>query len=132
MNFELFNQCVIGVGSNIEPVKNVKRAKEELEKISAIIKQSDFIYTKPLLYIEQSDFLNGVFLIETKLDIAELRRNLRLIEKNLGRIRIKNKNAPRTIDLDIIVFNRKVISKDFYERDFLQKAVKEVLPDLNF
>jgi 2-amino-4-hydroxy-6-hydroxymethyldihydropteridine diphosphokinase len=124
------NVYVIGFGSNIEPEKHVERAGQEISEIATILKKSDFIYTKPLLYTEQPDFLNGVFLIETTLNYKDLKEELNKIENRLGRVRSENKNAPRTIDLDIIVCNNKIVNKDFYERDFIQNAVKQVLPEL--
>jgi 2-amino-4-hydroxy-6-hydroxymethyldihydropteridine diphosphokinase len=126
------NQFIIGVGSNIEPEKNIINAREELEKISTVLKQSAFIYTKPLLFADQPDFLNGVFLIETAMNTEELNKKLKEIERRMGRIKVENKNGPRTIDLDILISNRIIISKDLMERDFLQKAVTEILPEIKF
>lgn len=123
------NEIVIGVGSNIEPEENIKKAKAELSRIANVLKQSEFVYTKPLLYIDQPDFLNGVFLIQTYLDMTELKNALLRIETRLGRERTENKNGPRTIDLDILIYNRKKIHKDLLHHDFIQKAVLEVLPD---
>ena len=130
MKSNQLNEYIIGVGSNIEPEKNVELAREEISKIATILKESDFIFTKPLLYTDQPDFLNGAFLIETNLNEIELKKELNYIELRLGRIRLENKNAPRTIDLDIIVCNKKIVDQDYYQRDFLQNAVKQVLPDL--
>jgi 2-amino-4-hydroxy-6-hydroxymethyldihydropteridine diphosphokinase len=125
------NEVIIGVGSNINPEENVRRSKNELKKIAKIIGQSEFLFTKPLYFNDQPDFLNGAFLIQTTLDISQLKEELSLIEDKLGRIREENKNNPRTIDLDIVIFNRQIVHKDLFERDFLQKAVKELLPDLH-
>jgi 7,8-dihydro-6-hydroxymethylpterin-pyrophosphokinase len=47
-------------------------------------------------------------------------------------VKTENKNGPRCIDLDIVVWNRKVIDRDFYDRDFLQTVVLELMPDLRF
>ncbi len=124
------NNVVIGLGSNINPEENISKSKAELNKIANIIGQSEFLYTKPLLYTNQPDFLNGAILIQTSLGISELKEKLSIIEKKLGRIRGEFKNNPRTIDLDIIVFNNQIVHKDIFDREFLQKAVKELLPDL--
>jgi 2-amino-4-hydroxy-6-hydroxymethyldihydropteridine diphosphokinase len=124
------NEYVISLGSNINPEINISKAKTELHKIAQFIKESSFIYTKPLLLIDQPDFLNGVILIHSEMDIPHLKDQLMLIEKKLGRVREFEKNGPRTIDLDIIVSNNKVVDDDVFERDFLQKAIKEVLPEL--
>lgn len=123
------NEYIISLGSNINPEFHIGKAKVELRKIAAIIKQSSFIYTKPLLLIEQPDFLNGAILIQSSMDIPTLKDQLDLIEKKLGRVKDFDKNGPRTIDLDIIVSNGKVVDYDVYERDFLQKSIKEIFPN---
>lgn len=124
------NIAVIGVGSNIEPEKNVMRAKAELCALFEVLKESVFFYTKPLLYQDQADFLNGAVLISTDLDVQALDRELKLIEAKLGRERDRqNKNGPRTIDLDILIYNEDVVDSDVYERDFLRKCLGELLPE---
>ncbi len=50
------------------------------------------------------DFYNAAALILTSLDPEELRRELRLIEDRLGRVRTDDPNAPRTVDLDILFY----------------------------
>jgi 2-amino-4-hydroxy-6-hydroxymethyldihydropteridine diphosphokinase len=123
------NEYVISLGSNINPEFNIDKAKAELQKIVEIVKVSTFIYTKPLLFIDQPDFLNGVILIRSAMDIPTLKDSLMVIETKLGRLKDFDKNGPRTIDLDIIVSNNKVVDNDVFERDFLQKAIKEVKPE---
>jgi len=124
------NEYIISLGSNINPEYHTAKAKAELHKIAEVIKESVFIYTKPLLFADQPDFLNGVILIRSEMDIPSLKDHLMMIETKLGRVRNFEKNGPRTIDLDIIVCNNKVVDNDVYERDFLQKAIKEVKPEL--
>jgi 2-amino-4-hydroxy-6-hydroxymethyldihydropteridine diphosphokinase len=123
------NEYVISLGSNINPENNIGKAKAELKRLSEIIAESNFIFTKPLFFLDQQDFLNGVILIRSDMDIPTLKDSLVLIEKKLGRVKDYDKNGPRTIDLDIIVSNNKVVDYDVYERDFLQKAIKEVKPE---
>ncbi len=65
----------------------------------------------------------------TELGIESLKQELKSIEDLMGRDRSKPKFGPRTIDLDILIWNGKVIDKDYYDRDFLRKGVEEILPD---
>lgn len=125
----MMNEYVISLGSNINPEYNINKAKTELRKIAVVQKESGFIFTKPLLFTDQPDFLNGVILIHSTLDIPTLKDQLMFIETKLGRLKEIDKNGPRTIDLDIIMCNNKVVDNDVYERDFLQKAIKEIKPD---
>ena len=123
------NEYIISFGSNINPEHNIEKAKSELKKLTEVISESAFIYTKPLLFKDQPDFLNGVILIRSEMDIPNLKDQLLMIEMKLGRVRDFEKNGPRTIDLDIIVCNNRIIDDDVYERDFLQNAIRQVIPE---
>ena len=126
------NEVIISVGSNIEPEKNIKIAEEKLAHQQSFVNKSQFIQTKPLGFTEQEDFFNGAFLIITEDDVEILEQKLKTIEAEMGRVRTSNKNGPRCIDLDIVVWNRKIVDSDFYKRDFIKKTVLELIPDLDF
>jgi 2-amino-4-hydroxy-6-hydroxymethyldihydropteridine diphosphokinase len=64
------------------------------------------------------------------MDKLTLKSWLKNLEKELGRIKSENKNGPRTIDLDIIVWNGKVVESEVYEREFLINSINELLPEL--
>jgi 2-amino-4-hydroxy-6-hydroxymethyldihydropteridine diphosphokinase len=120
------NTAVIGVGSNIRPHHFIKQAKNLLAVEQHFLKESSFEYTSPIGFSDQPDFLNGAFLVETEMDLDMFQSYLKKLENRLGRIAAANKNGPRIIDLDIIIWNGKILSNDYYERDFVKKAVKEV------
>ncbi len=124
------NQVVIGLGSNIDAEKNIAKAKEILSAQFQILQSSQFKITKPINAKNHPDFVNGALLIETFLSQGELKTRLHDIEESLGRPRHSDRSAPRTIDLDIIVWNNLILDQDFYTRDFLKNAVLELLPEL--
>ncbi|MFP4472758.1 MAG: 2-amino-4-hydroxy-6-hydroxymethyldihydropteridine diphosphokinase [Candidatus Omnitrophota bacterium] len=124
------NTVIIAVGSNIDPDRNIPRAKDALEKCGEIIKQSAWIKTPPIGITDQPDFINGAVLLLSALTQPELRFRLKMIEDRLGRDRSQPKYGPRPIDLDIVVWNNAVIDKDVYERGFLKTAVRELIPDI--
>ena len=68
--------------------------------------------------------------METEYEQQSLKKELKQIEDILGRDRSLPKFGPRTIDLDILIWNKKVVDEDYYERDFLRKGVEEIIPDL--
>ena len=125
------NQVVVGLGSNINPEKNIQLAIKEIDLHHNIISESEIVETEPIGFLDQDNFLNGALLVETKFGMEKLKHWLRDVENKLGRIRTSNKNGPRTIDLDIIVWNGEVIDEDVYSLDFLKESVLEVLPELN-
>jgi 2-amino-4-hydroxy-6-hydroxymethyldihydropteridine diphosphokinase len=124
------NTAVIGAGSNINAAQNIARAKEAFSREHRLEKESIFVKTSPIGYSDQPDFLNGAFLVSTELSLDAFKNYLSGLEKRLGRVRTGNKYGPRTIDLDIVVWNGTIVNNDFYERDFVRKAAKEVLPDI--
>ncbi|MCH8162547.1 MAG: 2-amino-4-hydroxy-6-hydroxymethyldihydropteridine diphosphokinase, partial [Proteobacteria bacterium] len=90
------------------------------------------VKTKAIGDVKAPDYLNCCYFIETKLQRSELKKKLIAIEDQLGRIRNTGIIQPRSIDLDIVVWNEKVVDEDFYSRDFLRKAVLELLPELKY
>jgi len=124
------NTAIVGLGSNIHPEKNIERAIGLISQDHHVLKRSRFVKTKPVGYQTPSDFINGSILLETTLDYETLRKKLKKIEALLGRERKSQKFSDRTIDLDIVVWNSKIMDQDFYTRDFVKKSVLELMPKL--
>ena len=118
------------MGSNINSEENIEKAINILLNEHTLLKKSIFIKTKPIGYTNQPDFLNGSVLIETSFTFRQFTLYLKNVEKRLERVKIAHKYGPRTIDLDIIVWNNKIVDNDFYKRDFLKQSVLELLPSL--
>jgi 2-amino-4-hydroxy-6-hydroxymethyldihydropteridine diphosphokinase len=121
------NTCIIGIGSNIEPEKNISAAMKIIRSEHEVILVSNLIITSPVGIKDQPDFLNGAAKIKTSLCEKEFVKYLKSIEDQLGRDRSLPKFGPRTIDLDIIIWNDKIVDQDYYERDFLRNLVAEIL-----
>ena len=120
------NVIVLGLGSNIDPVVNMGRALYLLGKKVKVISVSSFESTRPIGITDQPDFLNGAVLISTDMTREQLSIDLKAIEDEMGRDRSLPKYGPRVIDLDIIIWNGEIVNNDFYERDFIRRAVGEV------
>lgn len=130
---------VIALGSNLaEPARQVRAALSALEAHQQIqIEKTSSLYlTAPVGYDNQPDFVNAVCSVRTSLDGVSLLAVLNRIEADFGRERTF-RNAPRTLDLDIIDFDG--ISSDdphltlphprAHERSFVMKPLAEILPD---
>jgi 2-amino-4-hydroxy-6-hydroxymethyldihydropteridine diphosphokinase len=124
------NDVFISIGSNIEPEKNLVRAVSMLQNEIDFLKLSSVIETASD-GTAGPNFLNAAVGFQTLLTEEQLKNEiLRKIEAHIGRIRTLDKNAPRTIDMDIVIFNRKVIDSKIWNRIFLAFPLSELLPDL--
>lgn len=107
------NRIIVLLGSNIEKEKNLPAAARLLSDCCQVTAFSQVFETAPVGLEDQPHFLNAAALVETVLGAAEFRETvLSRIERELGRIRTSDKNAPRTIDADIVLFNRAVLDLD--------------------
>jgi 2-amino-4-hydroxy-6-hydroxymethyldihydropteridine diphosphokinase len=120
------NRVFIGIGSNIDPYRNIERALDRLARHHRLVRSSSFTVTAPVGFAAQPDFVNGAALVETELDIEAFTRYCKTLEQRLGRVKTANKSGPRTIDLDIVIWNDTVVDDDFYTRDFLRNAIEEL------
>jgi 2-amino-4-hydroxy-6-hydroxymethyldihydropteridine diphosphokinase len=131
--------AVIALGSTLAaPARQVRAALSALEAHPQIqIEKTSSLYvTAPVGYDDQPDFVNAVCSVRTSLDGVSLLAVLNRIEEDFGRERTF-RNAPRTLDLDIIDFDG--ISSDdphltlphprAHERSFVMKPLAEILPD---
>ena len=126
------NRVVVGIGSNINPHKNIQDAYRLLSARFTIVAVSKFRQTTPIGLKNQPDFFNGAYLIETPDDYQTVKKSLKQIESSTGRTEQSDKCGPRTVDLDIILWNDDIVDTDFYSRDFLKKSVLELIPDLPY
>jgi 2-amino-4-hydroxy-6-hydroxymethyldihydropteridine diphosphokinase len=120
------NDCIIGIGSNIDADKNIPEMLELLAADVEVVKVSQMIQTKPIGITNQPDYINGAVRIRTKMDKNGLSSYLKKLEERLGRIRNQEKFGPRNIDLDILIWNNVVVDEDYYTRDFLRNSAAEL------
>ena len=132
-------RAFIGIGSNIEPAKNVIVAVRNLAQQTRVTGISTVYCTDALDRPEQPHYYNCVVEIETEAPPSEVKYGiLRPIENSLGRKRSEDKFAPRTIDLDLILYGNlamdegdiKLPDPEILERPFLAIPLFELAPDL--
>lgn len=128
----------IAVGSNIgDGPEIVDKAAEMINesKDTVIVKRSGLITTKPYGPVEQADFTNGMWEVETFLSPEELLELLHKTENALGRERSIHW-GPRTMDLDIIYYDDLVMGSedlaiphpDMHNRTFVLEPLNEIAP----
>lgn len=132
------HRAVVGVGSNVEPERHVAAAEALLGAEQRLLAASGWERTVALgppgadgrpTASGQPAFLNGALLVETALDERGFRAYLRAAEARLGRRRGGDRWAPRTIDLDLVVWDGAIVDPDVHRRDFLARAVAAVCPE---
>ncbi|WP_211316002.1 2-amino-4-hydroxy-6-hydroxymethyldihydropteridine diphosphokinase [Mangrovibacterium marinum] len=120
------NTCIISIGSNIHPDENIRKMLAILCAECCLLKVSDLIRTKPIGIEDQPDFVNGAALLKTELERGVFEAYLKDVEDRLGRDRSLPKFGPRTMDLDLVVWNDELQDEDYFTRDFLRKAVNQL------
>jgi 2-amino-4-hydroxy-6-hydroxymethyldihydropteridine diphosphokinase len=126
---ESLHQAVIGIGSNIFPRDNIRSALYLLSRMVTVQAVSR-IWKTSAIGSPGPDFLNAAALAATDFSAEKLRKEiLRPIESMLGRIRTHDPNAPRTIDLDILMFDGEILDRQLWEYPHMAVPVGELIPD---
>ena len=106
--------AVIGIGGNVGDVKKRfdRVFRYFLNNTLLHVKEtSPILKNPPFGFLEQDDFLNAIMVIQTSLNPSALLKFLQHTEKIFKRER-SFKNAPRSLDLDIIFFDSVKIKQD--------------------
>ena len=123
------HQVVIGIGSNISPRENIRSALYLLSRKVSIDALSG-VWKTPSVGSPGPDFLNAAILISTNYSLNQLRVEvLRPIENLLGRVRTSDPNAPRTMDLDPLIFDGNQLDEQLWQYAHMGVPVAEILPD---
>lgn len=133
------NTAWIGLGANQgERIDYLREALRRLEREPLMLGAVSPLYeTEPLGGPPQGHFLNGCASIQTALSPMRLLRRLQAIEKNLGRRREK-RWGPRTIDLDLLIFDKIIMRTPalelphprLAERHFVLRPLADIAPHL--
>lgn len=123
------HQVYLGLGSNISPEGNLLRAMGLLRE-QATVEQTSQVWETPPSGANGPNFLNAVVRINTPL-IPSLLKSLvlRRIEVVLKRVRTSNKNSPRTIDLDILIYDGLVMDPKVWTHAFVAVPLADLIPD---
>jgi len=134
------NRAYLLLGSNIDAARNLPRAVALLAEAGCVRAVSSVYETAPVGRADQASFLNAAILLETRLGPAELKGAvIRRLEERLGRVRDPaDRNAPRTIDADIVLWNKmvgEILGRPVPDPDILRYAhvavpLAEIAPDL--
>jgi 2-amino-4-hydroxy-6-hydroxymethyldihydropteridine diphosphokinase len=125
----------VAAGSNVDPLANLRRALEELQRHFAPIVVSR-AYANAAVGFEGDDFVNLVLGFETRLGVHEVIERLHEAEAACGRGRDAPKWAPRAMDLDILLYGDlqcdepglKLPRPDLLRRPYMLGPAAEIAP----
>lgn len=129
-------EVVIGMGSNIEPERNVRAALDRLKQRFGALDVSP-IYTCPAVGFSGADFVNLVVAFDANEPIEVVQSGLREIEAAGGRDRAA-RDGSRTMDLDMLLFGNSVFDNgdirvpraDILDYAFVLRPLAEIRPDV--
>ena len=134
-------RAYVGLGANLGDRETTLRRAVELlaeEPGIEVAAVSTLRETDPAGLVDQPLFLNGAAAVETSLSPRELLDVLLRIEQALGRVRSGVRWGPRTVDLDVLVYDDQVVDEPglrvphprLHERRFTLEPLAELAPAL--
>lgn len=133
------NKAFLCLGGNLgDRLENIEKAIVRIKKIGKIVKRSSVYETEAWGQNPGNSYLNICIELITKLGARELMEVLLKIEKELGRDRRNKLNVDRTIDIDILFYNDKIINSKLVHvphprlhlRNFVLIPLCEIAPNL--
>jgi 2-amino-4-hydroxy-6-hydroxymethyldihydropteridine diphosphokinase len=119
----------LSLGSNIQPEFHLTQAIQLLRNYGNVLKVSSAWESKSV-GAEGPNYLNACVLFQCPFMQVELKENIiRSIEAQLGRKRGENKFAPRTIDIDIVLFDKKPYNVEYWNYAFVIVPLAEIHPE---
>jgi 2-amino-4-hydroxy-6-hydroxymethyldihydropteridine diphosphokinase len=130
-------EAYVAAGSNVEPILNLRRALDVLATQFAPLRVSH-AYRNAAVGFTGDDFVNLVVGFDTDLPVGAVIERLHEAEAACGRARNAPKWAPRSMDLDILLFGDSVCEEpglilprpDLVRRPYMLGPMAELAPDL--
>jgi 2-amino-4-hydroxy-6-hydroxymethyldihydropteridine diphosphokinase len=125
------HEAYLNIGSNIQPEHHLREAIRLLKKHGEVRAVSN-AWQSHAFGSNGPDFLNACVLFLTPLKALELKKLvLWPIEAKLSRVRGTDKYAPRTIDIDIILFDDEPFGAEFWSNAFVVVPLADIYPDFH-
>ena len=131
------SRIFLGIGSNIDDrYLNIKKGIYLIDSHPHvwIINKSHIYESTPMYNLKQTDYYNMVIQIETNFEPLDLLKEMKIIEKKVGRELNKVKNMPRELDIDILAMGDMIINSNILkiphpyipERKFVLKPWNDI------
>jgi 2-amino-4-hydroxy-6-hydroxymethyldihydropteridine diphosphokinase len=123
------HSACLELASNLDPASLLPQALRRLRR-AVEVEAVSTDWESPAVGSSGSDDLNVALLIRTRPSKDELTLQLKRIEAELGRLRTAGMSARVAIDIDLFLFDGKVLEPDLWAQALLSVPVAEILPDL--
>jgi 2-amino-4-hydroxy-6-hydroxymethyldihydropteridine diphosphokinase len=126
----------VGIGSNIEPVDNLRLAIRELRRRFGDLDISP-VYRNRAVGFSGDDFLNLVAGFDTDMTVEEICAEIDAIHASAGRVRGAERFDSRSLDIDLLLYGQtvragppvRVPRPDVLEYSFVLKPLVDIAPD---
>jgi 2-amino-4-hydroxy-6-hydroxymethyldihydropteridine diphosphokinase len=123
------HRACLGLGSNVDPVSNLRRAIRRLRR-AVTVEAVSTAWESPAVGGDGPDYVNAALLVCTPRSKQWLATRLKEIENELGRERNHGRPARLTIDIDLLIFDRELLENDLWSHAYRAVPVAELMPDL--
>lgn len=122
------HRMILSLGSNIGADVHLPKAIQMLCEVGRVEAVSS-VWESESVGFDGPNFLNACVLFRTPLAPVEFKEKvIRPIEATLGRVRSAEKNAPRTIDIDMVLYDDRPLNTEFWEYAFVSVPLAELIP----
>jgi 2-amino-4-hydroxy-6-hydroxymethyldihydropteridine diphosphokinase len=134
----VYKDAYLSLGSNLgDRTANLNAAITALGELGTVVATSSYYETEPVKFAAQPWFLNCAVRLRTQKMPKQLLSAILELEKEMGRRRIQ-KNGPRLIDIDILLFGNSVIDTktlavphpEMHQRRFVLEPLAEIAPEI--
>lgn len=135
------SQVFVALGANLgEPLAHINAAQLALAKLATpgSLRHSPLYQSQPMGPADQPPYINGVSMFDTSLEPHALLDALQAIEQSEGRVRKDERWGPRTLDLDILLYDNLIMNDarltlphyGMKQREFVLYPLADLAPDL--
>ncbi len=122
-------QVLLGMGSNIHPEQHLKDAAKSLRIQFSDVRFSQ-VYRSAAVGMEGDDFLNACCLLKHDMGAIDFIVWLKKLEDKHGRDRSEGSWKPRTLDLDVLMIDDKIVDKHFYTFEHIVVPALDLITNL--
>ena len=120
------HSCLICIGSNYNRKENLLLARRKLTALFPSIRFTGEQETRPLFFRNPALFSNQVARFYTDADAERVVKELKTIEKEAGREKEDKKREKVCLDIDLLVFDNRVLKPEDLKRVYILKGLEEL------